>query len=115
MRTRTLAVIVGLSLMMGQGMQAVVHAEQFDPQPLRTAVRRHAVRDGHLLEQSARRARLPGRTCKARVCAGAALGAGAGAVFGALITNGNRTGAAIFGAFLFSLIGAGVGYKSCGP
>lgn len=115
MRTCGAAVVAAITLVGAPGLRPGVYAQQLETLPLRAAIRVHAARNASLLEQSSRRARVPGRTCKARVCAGAAMGAGFGAVFGALITNGDRGGAAVLGAVIFSLIGAGVGYKSCGP
>ena len=93
------------------------HADSTAVTPLRAAIAVHASQNADLLERSTRSTQIPGRSCGARICAGAAIGAGFGAVFGAFAvgSNGNRAGGAIFGAVIFSILGAGFGYKACGP
>ena len=93
------------------------HADSTPVTPLRAAIAVHASKNADLLERSTRAAQIGGRSCGARVCAGAAIGAGFGAVFGALAvgSNGNRAGGAALGAVIFGILGAGFGYKACGP
>lgn len=92
-------------------------AEERDARPLRSAIQIHGTKNAPLLTRSQKRAQLPGRSCRAKVCAGAAIGAGVGAVFGAVAvgSDGNRGGGAVLGAVIFSILGAGFGYKACGP
>ena len=54
-------------------------------EPLRTAVRSAGTDMAHLLVQSPRRAKLPGKTCKAKLCAGATIGAGVGALHRSIV------------------------------
>jgi hypothetical protein len=82
-------------------------------EPLRTTVRSAGTDMAHLLAQSPRRAKLPGKTCKAKLCAGATIGAGVGAFTGALLADKARAGAA-YGAILFAPLGAALAFNACG-
>lgn len=114
---RRFTCVLGVAIAISCGVPASTQAEESRVQPLRSAVHTYGVANASLLEQTPRPVRIPGRSCRARVCAGAAIGAGFGALFGTLAvgSSGNRTGGALFGAMLFSIIGAGFGYKACGP
>ena len=94
-----------------------VRAEDGDARPLRSAIQIHGTKNAPLLTRSQKRAQIPGRSCRAKVCAGAAIGAGVGAVVGAVGvgSDGNRGGGAALGAIIFSVLGAGFGYEACGP
>jgi hypothetical protein len=108
---------LGMTAVICVGACSNAYAEPEPTRPLRSAIQAYGVAGASGLIQSARPVRVPGRSCRARVCAGAAIGAGVGAVFGAIAvgSNGNRTGGAVFGAVIFGILGAGFGYKACGP
>jgi hypothetical protein len=82
-------------------------------QPLTAAAAAHAAKHAHLLNRSVHLP-LSRRSCAEKILIGAGIGTGAGVVIGAIVSKGDK-GAIVLGAFIFSLLGTGFGYKACGP
>ena len=98
-------------------LNAVPAQSQDDPWTIRSAIHRHGTKNAALLRRVHAPAQMARRSCGAKVGIGAAVGAGVGAVSGAIGVGekGSRGAGAAWGAVIFSIVGAGFGYKACGP
>ena len=118
MRNSARILVASAAISFGESWNALpVHAQGGVASPLRSAIEVYGTTNAALLTRERKSAQMRRRSCRAKVCIGAAAGAGVGAVFGAVGVGsaGDRSAAAAYGAIIFSIVGAGFGYKACGP